>query len=131
MLTSKKTSPTTAQVPGELSGGRLLLVTRHSERALGHRQEKVGHQADCALGILAGNRDRRLALADRFGDCEHRADAPRLLGATDVDVTQAISDVSMTSPRHSRVKSSTKARIRKRRPLASVSMTKSSDQRRF
>lgn len=85
-----------AQVPGELDGGCLLPVTRHRERASGHGQEEVGHQADRALGILAGNRDRPLALADRFGDSEHRADAPRLLGATDVDVAQAIAEIVET-----------------------------------
>src|SRR5690242_8630909 len=38
-------------------------------------------------------------------------------------------DVSATSPRHSRVKSSTTARMRKRRPSLSWSCRKSSDQR--
>lgn len=44
---------------------------------------------------------------------------------------RAVSEVSATRPRHSRVKSSTRVRIRKRRPLTSVSITKSSGQRRL
>src|SRR3954468_1212008 len=42
-----------------------------------------------------------------------------------------VSEVSTTRVRHSRVKSSTSVRMRKRRPLTSVSATKSSDQRKL
>ena len=44
---------------------------------------------------------------------------------------KASNKVSGTSARHSRVESSTTVRMRKRRPLASVSATKSIDQRRL
>jgi len=40
-------------------------------------------------------------------------------------------EVSATRPRHSRVKSSTTARIRNRRPSVKLSLTKSKDQRGF
>src|SRR3954467_6814736 len=43
----------------------------------------------------------------------------------------AVSELSATRARHSLVKSSTSVRMRKRRPLTSVSATKSSDQRRL
>src|SRR3954451_2632207 len=42
-----------------------------------------------------------------------------------------VSEESTTRVRHSRVKSSTSVRMRKRRPLTSVSATKSSDQRKL
>jgi hypothetical protein len=43
---------------------------------------------------------------------------------------QPVNEVPTTKPKHSRVKSSTTARMRKRRPLTSASATQSSDQHR-